>query len=304
MPGLGKAEGDVENNPSANRLKTDGLFSVKFAYELQLPACRGIISSSICSRCSTNDETILHALRDCTKSKEIWLSFGTVLGPDFFDLGLRDWILKNTSKNKKVLRVSLSTLFAVTSWYVWYWRNCLLHEEEFQGPSNAYQHVLSRAKESNDVLGIYAPKLKYIASTKMATAGGVGSVKGTSSREGTTKSIVTEQISQAVQSTSNLLHLMQQSSPSQTQLMKLPKNLLAKTPTIKNTGQMLELMPRVISSLDAHIDSGLQSVPHLKTVIQLLENMESCQLCALSQANLSQGDSQQANQNPEVGSPP
>ncbi|KAK6250981.1 hypothetical protein SCA6_004986 [Theobroma cacao] len=93
----------------------------------------------------------------------------------------------------------------------------------------------------------------------MATAGGGGgNVKGTSSREGTAKSIVTEQISQAVQSTSNLLHLMQQSSPSQTQLMKLPKNLLAKAPTIKNTGQMLEQMPRVISALDAHIDSGLQ----------------------------------------------
>ncbi|OMO93125.1 hypothetical protein COLO4_17097 [Corchorus olitorius] len=43
----------------------------------------------------------------------------------------------------------------------------------------------------------------------MATAGGGGgTVKGTSSREGTAKSIVTEQTSQAVQSTSNLLHLM------------------------------------------------------------------------------------------------
>ncbi|RVX00184.1 Tobamovirus multiplication protein 2B [Vitis vinifera] len=44
----------------------------------------------------------------------------------------------------------------------------------------------------------------------------------------------------------------------QAQLTKLPKNLLAKTSTIKNTGQLLEQMPRVISSLDAHIESGLQ----------------------------------------------
>ncbi|MBA0635696.1 hypothetical protein Gohar_011503 [Gossypium harknessii] len=93
----------------------------------------------------------------------------------------------------------------------------------------------------------------------MATAGRGGrTVTGTNSREGTAKSTVNEQISQAVLSTSNLLHLMQQSSPSRTQLMKLPKILLAKTPTIKNTGQMLELMPRAISSLDAHIDNGLQ----------------------------------------------
>ncbi|XP_034901856.1 tobamovirus multiplication protein 2B isoform X1 [Populus alba] len=118
---------------------------------------------------------------------------------------------------------------------------------------------------------------------RSASSGG-----GTSAREGTAKSIVADQISQAVQSTSNLLHLMQQSSPSQAKLMKLPKNLLAKASTIKNTGQVLDQMPKVISSLDAHMDSGLQSVPHLRTAIQLLANMESCQLSTLSQAQFSQ----------------
>lgn len=38
---------------------------------------------------------------------------------------------------------------------------------------------------------------------------------GGSSRENTAKNVVSDQISQAVLSTSNLLHLMQQSSPSQ-----------------------------------------------------------------------------------------
>ncbi|KAK4557574.1 hypothetical protein RGQ29_007366 [Quercus rubra] len=114
------------------------------------------------------------------------------------------------------------------------------------------------------------------------------STSSRSSREGTAKAMVADQISQAVQSTSNLLHLMQQSSVSQAQLIKLPKNLLAKTSTIKNTGQVLEQMPRVISSLDAHMENGLQSVPHLQTVIQLLENIKSFQLNSLSQAHLPQ----------------
>ncbi|KAA8522085.1 hypothetical protein F0562_012601 [Nyssa sinensis] len=94
-------------------------------------------------------------------------------------------------------------------------------------------------------------------STPTTASGGGG--RGSSSREGTAKAMVVDQISQAVQSTSNLLHLMQQSSPSQAHLMKLPKNLLAKTSTIKNTEQVLEQMPRVISSLDAHMDNGFQS---------------------------------------------
>ena len=39
----------------------------------------------------------------------------------------------------------------------------------------------------------------------------------------------------------------------------------------------------------AHFSFTFCSVPHLKTVVQLLENMESCQLSSLSQAHLSQG---------------
>ncbi|XP_015579938.1 tobamovirus multiplication protein 2B [Ricinus communis] len=130
--------------------------------------------------------------------------------------------------------------------------------------------------------------------TKTATATAI-------SREDAAKATVAEHISQSVQSTSNLLQLMQQSSSSQAQLTKLPKNLLAKASIIKNTGQVLEQMPRVISSLDAHMENGLQSVPHLKTVIQLLENMESSQLNSLSHAYFPQEESERSNQTPEVG---
>ncbi|PKI46902.1 tobamovirus multiplication protein 2B [Punica granatum] len=117
----------------------------------------------------------------------------------------------------------------------------------------------------------------------MATSTASGSTR----RENSAKVVVADQISQAVQSTSNLLHLMQQSTPSHAQLVKLPKNLLAKVPTIQNTRQVLEQMPQVVTSLDSHVENGLQSVPHLKTVAQLLTNMESNQLSSLSQVGVS-----------------
>uniref|UniRef100_A0A2P2JFH7 Tobamovirus multiplication protein 2B isoform X3 n=1 Tax=Rhizophora mucronata TaxID=61149 RepID=A0A2P2JFH7_RHIMU len=129
-------------------------------------------------------------------------------------------------------------------------------------------------------------RVRTAASGGGGSAGVKGTSTGSSSREGTAKANVAEQISQAVLSTSNLLHLMQESSPSQVRLMNLPKNLLEKASTIKNTGHVLEQLPKVISSLDAYVDAGLQSSPHLKTVAQLLANMESCQLNALSRANL------------------
>ncbi|KAJ6427022.1 hypothetical protein OIU84_022588 [Salix udensis] len=48
-----------------------------------------------------------------------------------------------------------------------------------------------------------------------------------SARQGMAKTVVADQISQAVQSTSNLLHLMQQSSPSQVS-PSLPSYMLVK----------------------------------------------------------------------------
>ncbi|KAL0553009.1 hypothetical protein IC582_006891 [Cucumis melo] len=113
----------------------------------------------------------------------------------------------------------------------------------------------------------------------MATA----SPSGRSNRDGTAKAMVADHISQSVRSTSNLLHLMQQSSSAQAQLRKLPKNLLAKASTMRNTGKILEQMPQVVSSLDAYVEKGLESIPRLQTVVQLLTNMESSQLKSLSQ---------------------
>lgn len=92
--------------------------------------------------------------------------------------------------------------------------------------------------------------------------------------EGTTKGMVADHISQAVLSTSNLLHLMQQSSPTQG-LVKLPKNLLAKTANIKNTEQVLDQMPLVISALDAHLDRALQCASELHTIRCLLMKKDS-----------------------------
>ncbi|KAG8058716.1 hypothetical protein GUJ93_ZPchr0002g23060 [Zizania palustris] len=107
---------------------------------------------------------------------------------------------------------------------------------------------------------------------------------------GGAQAAVAEQIAQAVQSTSNLLQLMEQSSPAQARLAKLPKNLLAKVSLAKNTGQVLHQLPGVISSLDAYMDSSLQSASQIKTVKQLLSNMENNQLRSVLPASLLEKD--------------
>lgn len=128
---------------------------------------------------------------------------------------------------------------------------------------------------------------------------------GNSSREGSAKTTAADQITQAIQSTSNLIQLMLQTSPSQAQLTKLPKNLLSKTSMIKNTELALQQMPQVISALDAHMENGLQSVPHLKTVIQVMSNIESSQVKSLSKVPIIQEETARVDQStphhPESG---
>ncbi|BAF08465.2 tobamovirus multiplication protein 2B [Oryza sativa Japonica Group] len=104
-------------------------------------------------------------------------------------------------------------------------------------------------------------------------------------RGGGAQAAVAEQIAQAVQSTSNLLQLMEESSPAQAHLAKLPKKLLAKASLAKNTGQVLHQLPSVISSLDAYMDASLQSASQIKTVTQLLSNMENNQLRSILPAS-------------------
>ncbi|EPS70930.1 hypothetical protein M569_03839 [Genlisea aurea] len=91
---------------------------------------------------------------------------------------------------------------------------------------------------------------------------------------GAAKSTTADQISQSVQSISNLLRLMVDSSPSHAQLRKLPGNLLAMSSTIKNTNLVLEQLAEASSSLDMQVDRGLESLPHLSTVMQLLSTLQ------------------------------
>lgn len=74
---------------------------------------------------------------------------------------------------------------------------------------------------------------------------------------------------------------------------------------IKNTELALQQMPQVISALDAHMENGLQSVPHLKTVIQVMSNIESSQVKSLSKVPIIQEETARVDQStphhPESG---
>lgn len=184
------------------KLESDGVFSTKSAYEAQiqqsttptfswhkiwtlpgpnklkifvwrvlhesLPTAtylchRHILSYSSCFICSLGTETTLHALRDCSKARSIWLTLRPNLSQgDFFSLDLHDWILTNCCCMDKFLDIPWNYIFMFSIWIIWYWRNCLLHDADFIWPIQSSQLRLSRAKEALDVFTILSHRYSQL----------------------------------------------------------------------------------------------------------------------------------------------
>ncbi|KAJ7521009.1 hypothetical protein O6H91_19G034000 [Diphasiastrum complanatum] len=82
------------------------------------------------------------------------------------------------------------------------------------------------------------------------------------------KAAAVECTTRCIQSATNLLHLLRDTSPSRS-LAKLPKEILAKVPNVKKTGKLLHQMPAIIIVLDTNLDAALQSASCLHDVRSL-----------------------------------
>ncbi|KAK7251595.1 hypothetical protein RIF29_34927 [Crotalaria pallida] len=78
-----------------------------------------------CSRCDGEYESGLHVVRDCPKSRDLWVSFGFV-DPEFFSRETWCWIREAT-------RGSSGMLFLAIIWWAWRWRNGEVLNDETWG---------------------------------------------------------------------------------------------------------------------------------------------------------------------------
>nr|WMB96745.1 hypothetical protein [Solanum melongena] len=182
------------------KLESDGNFSTKSAYESQLQTLpmrnsiwnhvwslkcpnklrifvwrlvhgviptaeflhhRHMTSQVLCFRCTQQVETSLHALRDCHRAKQTWLSLDPHLSGNFFSRDLQTWIFSNCKATHKQVEIPWSFIFLYALWLLWYWRNCSLHDAEFVWPFEAAQIILGKAKEAWDVLGSFNRRMQH-----------------------------------------------------------------------------------------------------------------------------------------------
>ncbi|KAF7816000.1 hypothetical protein G2W53_029969 [Senna tora] len=101
-------------------------------------------------RCGREEETVLHAIRDCDVVAELWMRF---LSPHrwntFFSLDLGDWIEWNSKIHAgNDLSENWQSTFGVTCWYVWKNRNLLVFENHTPNMQDLFFQILYMVKDT------------------------------------------------------------------------------------------------------------------------------------------------------------
>lgn len=126
---------------------------------------RHLASSNACTRFGGElEESVLHCFRDCTISKQVWISLGFgSTSIDFWNQDLESWLQQNlVAHSPNSVAVSL---FARTIWWLWLARN-----EEVLGQSKP--NALSLRLESN--LWFLLAMLSFCSQIRLCQRGSLG----------------------------------------------------------------------------------------------------------------------------------
>ncbi|KAF7842577.1 ribonuclease H [Senna tora] len=100
-----------------------------------------------CVWCKNFRETNTHLFRECFKVARIWRRF---INPKdyafFFNLPLKDWIAWNLGSGKVFCNIPWPTIFTITIYLIWQWRNKSLKEIDFSVPFDPERLILCFAK--------------------------------------------------------------------------------------------------------------------------------------------------------------
>ncbi|KAL9224347.1 hypothetical protein vseg_000390 [Gypsophila vaccaria] len=114
---------------------------------------RGLTEDARCVSCGVLEETTLHILRDCPKAKVVWQSIHSgLLNSRYFSLPLEEWIIHGISHETCLTIENWSTLFALTVWWIWRWRNCRVFGRDGDIPESPFLFLLKRQDETLSAL--------------------------------------------------------------------------------------------------------------------------------------------------------
>lgn len=107
---------------------------------------RGLASHAGCQRCSGNGEHILHVLRDCPHSREVWYRSGLRPTRAFFSQQVvSNWITDHTKGRNE-------SIFLSGIWWLWCWRNNRVLGDDTWDAQQVTRRVITSAHEYTQFL--------------------------------------------------------------------------------------------------------------------------------------------------------
>ncbi|KAH9718348.1 putative ribonuclease H protein [Citrus sinensis] len=110
---------------------------------------RNIPVSDVCVRCGVSAEDILHAVRDCSCIKNLWLRLVPACHQlAFFQSNLRAWVAANMQNKWKMdSELPCDCFFGVAIWRLWFWRNQSIMAGNLVDSKTIYSDIMARASE-------------------------------------------------------------------------------------------------------------------------------------------------------------
>lgn len=163
------------NNPAVNRPGWKKIWALKVQQQVrmfvwllahgklltnQVRLKQHLTANPICALCQGEEESNLHAIRDCPKARKVCVCF---IPPEFlnecFLLPLQQWMWWNLSNGRmNDMSQWWGTCFAVISWWIWKWRN----NEVFNGiVLDELTKIEYLNKRVSEMVEAYA-KLKFV----------------------------------------------------------------------------------------------------------------------------------------------
>ncbi|KAF7827149.1 reverse transcriptase [Senna tora] len=101
---------------------------------------------AICKLCNSNQEDLLHALRDCPSITHIWNHLP--LPPNFFSLPIDLWLKSNcTNNSSSLINLPWNTCFIYVCYHIWTNRNLYLFKNKPHLPHSILKTAISIATE-------------------------------------------------------------------------------------------------------------------------------------------------------------
>ncbi|KAL2928004.1 hypothetical protein RDABS01_001753 [Bienertia sinuspersici] len=113
-----------------------------------------------CPRCPDTEETLLHTLWGCPAAREVWRGMGGAarLG-SFYQGDLQAWLTQNLEANGVIYTANWPIFFAITLWWNWRWRNCVVFGKSHEIPNKTTHFLQALFDESKLRKGHLSPGL-------------------------------------------------------------------------------------------------------------------------------------------------